>query len=72
MTCSCAQLLERESKRERILEARLREIKVKQRQADEGSPTHSLSEVDTAVGDRDLADAALEYMQVTKKELAAL
>ena len=65
-------MLERESKRERILEARMREIKVKQRQAEEGSPAHSASEVDATIGDKDLADAQFEYMQVAKKELAAL
>ncbi|KAJ8729777.1 hypothetical protein PYW08_001358 [Mythimna loreyi] len=65
-------MLEREAKRERILEARMREIKLKQRQAEEGSPVRVTSEVDTTVGDKDLADAALEYMQVAKRELAAL
>ncbi|KAJ8725983.1 hypothetical protein PYW07_000681 [Mythimna separata] len=65
-------MLEREAKRERILETRMREIKLKQRQAEEGSPVRVSSEVDTTVGDRDLLDAAQEYMQLAKKELAAL
>ncbi|KAH9636220.1 hypothetical protein HF086_007172 [Spodoptera exigua] len=66
-----AQVLERESKRERILEARLREIRLKQRQA-EGSPVHSSTDLDATLGDRDLHEAAQEFLQVTRKELAAL
>ncbi|XP_026738422.1 dynein intermediate chain 2, axonemal-like isoform X2 [Trichoplusia ni] len=62
-------ILERESRREKILEARLREIRLKQRQADEASPTHSASDVDATLGDRDLNEAAHEFLQITKKEL---
>ncbi|XP_063839163.1 dynein intermediate chain 3, ciliary-like [Ostrinia nubilalis] len=65
-------MLEREAKRERILEARLREIRLKMRQAEEGSPTHSIGEPDPAVGDRDLADAAAEYTALVKKEMASM
>ncbi|XP_047042151.1 dynein intermediate chain 3, ciliary-like [Helicoverpa zea] len=65
-------VLERESKRERILEARLREIRLKQRQAEEASPTHSGTDVDATVGDRDLADATADFMQAAKKELASM
>ncbi|XP_035446046.1 dynein intermediate chain 3, ciliary [Spodoptera frugiperda] len=64
-------VFERESKRERILEARMREIKLKQRQA-EGSPVHSASEMEATLGDRDLLEAAQEFMQITRKEFAAL
>lgn len=65
-------VLERESKRERILEARLREIRLKQRQAEEGSPDASLADADAAVGDRDLYDAGAEFFATVKKEHAAL
>lgn len=60
--------MEREAKRERILEARMREIRLKQRQAEEGSPAASLSELDPSLGDKDLAEAALEYLAQVKKE----
>ncbi|XP_026490548.2 dynein intermediate chain 3, ciliary-like [Vanessa tameamea] len=63
-------MFERESKRERILEARMREFRLKLRQAEEGSPTVAASELELAVGDRDLAEAAAEYAQLVKKELA--
>ncbi|XP_022112334.2 dynein axonemal intermediate chain 2 isoform X1 [Pieris rapae] len=65
-------MFERESKRERILEARMREIRLKLRQAEEGSPAASVTEFDPSVGDRDLAEATSEYMQGVKKELAAM
>lgn len=65
-------MLERESKRERILEARMREIRLKLRQAEEGSPAASVTEFDPSVGDRDLAEATADYMQAVKKELAAM
>ncbi|XP_053602327.1 dynein intermediate chain 3, ciliary-like isoform X2 [Plodia interpunctella] len=65
-------IFERESKRERILEARLREIRLKQRQAEEGSPVPSTTDMDAAIGDRDLAEATAEYLGVVKKELAAM
>ncbi|CAH0603561.1 unnamed protein product [Chrysodeixis includens] len=64
-------VLERESKRERILEARLREIRLKQRQAEEGSPDASLAHEDLAAGDRDLQEASTEYFAIIKKELTA-
>ncbi|XP_063392962.1 dynein axonemal intermediate chain 2-like [Cydia fagiglandana] len=65
-------ILERETKREKILEARLREIRLKQRQAEEGSPRHSLGVDDPSAGDRDLAEATQDYFNVVKKELAAM
>lgn len=63
-------MFERESKRERILEARMREFRLKLRQAEEGSVA-SAGEAEP-VGDRDLADAAAEYLQAVRKELAAI
>lgn len=70
---TCGQILDRESKRERILEARMREIRLKLRQAEEGSLPVIASEAElAAVGDRDLADASAEYMQTVKKELTAM
>ncbi|CAH1645244.1 unnamed protein product [Spodoptera littoralis] len=63
-------VLERESKRERILEARLREIRLKQRQAEESSPAPSLSSLDAAAaGDNDLHQATAEFFSIVKKEL---
>ncbi|KAI5644748.1 dynein intermediate chain 3, ciliary [Phthorimaea operculella] len=64
-------VFERESKRERILEARLREIRMKHRQQEEGSPVTSLTDVDPTVGDKDLAEASADYIAQVKKELAA-
>ncbi|XP_072936986.1 dynein axonemal intermediate chain 2-like [Epargyreus clarus] len=63
-------MFERESKRERILEARMREIRLKLRQAEEGSVASAGEQ--EPVGDRDLADAAAEYLQAVRKELAAI
>ncbi|KAG6455160.1 dynein intermediate chain 3, ciliary [Manduca sexta] len=65
-------ILERESKRERILEARMREIRLKMRQAEESSPAASATELDPTLGDHDLADATTEYMAVVKKEQGML
>ncbi|XP_059050189.1 dynein intermediate chain 3, ciliary-like [Achroia grisella] len=65
-------MFERESKRERILEARLREIRLRQRQAEEGSPRASAADLEPALGDRDLADAAAHYHQLVNKERAAM
>lgn len=67
-------MLEREAKREKILEARLREIRLKLRQAEEGagSPRHSLGDSDPTMGDRDLVEATAEYYNVVKKELTSL
>ncbi|XP_045784511.1 dynein axonemal intermediate chain 2-like isoform X2 [Maniola jurtina] len=65
-------VLERESKRERILETRLREIRLRQKQAEEGSLAASASSVERTAGDRDLADAGAEYAALVKKELATM
>lgn len=65
-------MFEREAKREKILEARLREIRLKQRQAEEGSPVASATDMEAAIGDRDLAEATADFMQVVKKELASM
>ncbi|XP_049885498.1 dynein axonemal intermediate chain 2-like [Pectinophora gossypiella] len=65
-------IFERESKRERILEARLREIRLKQRQAEEGTPQTSATDLDPTAGDRDLAEAGTDFMQQVKKELALM
>ncbi|XP_013189544.1 dynein intermediate chain 3, ciliary [Amyelois transitella] len=65
-------MFERESKRERILEARLREIRLKMRQAEEGSPVPSTTDMDAAIGDKDLAEATQDFMQIVKKELASM
>ncbi|KAJ8729776.1 hypothetical protein PYW08_001357 [Mythimna loreyi] len=62
------QVLERESKRERILEARQREIKLRQRQAEEVTPS-AVSLASDGVGDADLDAAAADYLAVVKKEL---
>lgn len=66
------QMFEREGKRERILEARMREFRLKLRQAEEGSPVPSTIEIDPTIGDRDLSTATQEYMLTVKKELAAM
>lgn len=66
------QILERESKRERILEARLREIKLKMRQAEEGSPKASATDIDPTLNDRDLVEATADYQAQVKKELALM
>uniref|UniRef100_A0A2A4JFG7 Uncharacterized protein n=1 Tax=Heliothis virescens TaxID=7102 RepID=A0A2A4JFG7_HELVI len=63
-------LLERESRRERILEARLREIRLRQRQAEEATPVESLASLDATVDD--LQHHAAEYFAQVKKEHAAL
>ncbi|KAM3955366.1 LOW QUALITY PROTEIN: dynein intermediate chain 3, ciliary-like [Aphomia sociella] len=65
-------IFERESKRERILEARLREIRLKLRQAEESSPVMSATDLDLTLGERDLAEATADFQQVVKKELAAM
>ncbi|VVD01109.1 unnamed protein product [Leptidea sinapis] len=67
-------MFDRESKRERILEARMREIRLKLRQAEEGivSPQGSLTDMEFAAGDKDLYEATTEYMQTVKKELASM
>nr|XP_049708361.1 dynein intermediate chain 3, ciliary-like isoform X1 [Helicoverpa armigera] len=63
-------LLDRESRRERILEARLREIRLKQRQAEEASPAPSLASLDAPP--EDLHHLAADYFAQVKKEHAAL
>lgn len=65
-------VFERESKRERILEARTRELRLKMRQAEEGSPAASVASMEQAIGDRDLAEATGDYMAQVKKELLAM
>ncbi|XP_023938996.2 dynein axonemal intermediate chain 2-like [Bicyclus anynana] len=61
-------VLERESRRERVLEARARELRLKLRQAEEGSAAASEEPPD----ERALADAAAEYAALVRRELAAL
>lgn len=62
------QILDRENKRERILEARMRELRLKMRQdRDNGQQT---SDNDATGNDRDLEEATAEYMQ-TLSELQA-
>lgn len=61
------QILDRENKRERILEARMRELRLKMRQ-DHGGP--QVTESDPTAGDKDLIEATTEYEQ-TVKELQA-
>ncbi|CAB3248003.1 unnamed protein product [Arctia plantaginis] len=66
-------MFEREAKRERILEARMREIRLKLRAAEEGEPVVAVASVmDTTIGDKDLQEATVEYYAVAKKELAAM
>ncbi|CAG4950396.1 unnamed protein product [Colias eurytheme] len=57
-------ILERENKRERILEARMRELRLKMRQDRDVGP--QVIENDPAVNDRDLEEATAEYMQTVK------
>lgn len=65
----CHQILERENKRERILEARMREMRLKMRQdRDGGQP--QLSESDPTTNDRDLEEASAEYQQIVNDLLA--
>ncbi|XP_049881282.1 dynein axonemal intermediate chain 2-like [Pectinophora gossypiella] len=65
-------IIDRETKRERILEARAREIRVKQKQADEASPAASITDLEQTIGDHDLNEATTDYMQILKKELASM
>ncbi|XP_072947540.1 dynein axonemal intermediate chain 2 [Epargyreus clarus] len=55
-------ILDRENKRERILEARMRELRLKMRQDRDGGPTASDNEPSHC--DRDLDEATAEYMQM--------
>ncbi|RVE54189.1 hypothetical protein evm_001016 [Chilo suppressalis] len=55
------QILDRENKRERILEARMRELRLKMRQ-DHG--VQQGNDNDTANSDRDIEEATAEYMQM--------
>ncbi|XP_013190497.2 dynein intermediate chain 3, ciliary [Amyelois transitella] len=58
-------MLERENKRERILEARMRELRLKMRQGgDTGQPA---PDSDHIVSDRDLEEATAEYMQAVNE-----
>ncbi|XP_063363449.1 dynein intermediate chain 3, ciliary [Cydia amplana] len=61
-------ILERENKRERILEARMRELRLRMRQDRDGGP--QATEADHTANDRDLEEATAEYMQ-TVSELQA-
>lgn len=62
------QILERENKRERILEARMRELRLKMRQdRDCGQQT---TDNDPTSNDKDLEEATADYMQ-TVSELQA-
>lgn len=54
------------------MEARLREIKLKIRQAEEGSPKASTTDIDPTLNDRDLAEATADFQSQVKKELAAM
>lgn len=66
-------MFEREAKRERILEARMREIRLKLRAAEEGEPLAAATSVlETATGDKDLQEATTEYYALAKKELSAM
>lgn len=56
--------MDRENKRERILEARMREIRLKMRQDRDCGPL--ASESDTTTTDKDLEEATDEYMQTIK------
>ncbi|CAK1556188.1 unnamed protein product [Leptosia nina] len=58
-------ILERENKRERILEARMRELRLKMRQDRDGNQL--TPEADPAVNDRDLEEATTEYMQMVSE-----
>lgn len=55
------QVLDRENKRERILEARMRELRLKMRQG--GNANEPAVETDPSMNDRDLEEATAEYMQ---------
>ncbi|KAM3966307.1 LOW QUALITY PROTEIN: dynein axonemal intermediate chain 2 [Aphomia sociella] len=61
-------ILERENKRERILEARMRELRLKMRQDRDGGQPQA--ESDPTASDRDMEEATAEYMQ-TIQELQA-
>nr|XP_037869838.1 dynein intermediate chain 3, ciliary isoform X2 [Bombyx mori] len=54
-------IFDRENKRERILEARMRELKLKMRQDRDGGPQNQ--ENDASTNDRDLEEATAEYVQ---------
>ncbi|XP_023946165.2 dynein intermediate chain 3, ciliary [Bicyclus anynana] len=62
-------ILERENKRERILEARMREIRLRMRQDRDGG--QQLADNESCVSDKDLEEATTEYLQ-TVSELHAL
>ncbi|GBP15411.1 Dynein intermediate chain 3, ciliary [Eumeta japonica] len=59
-------ILERENKRERILEARMRELRLKMRQERDAAPP---AEPDSAHADSDLAEATAEYTQAVDEQL---
>ncbi|XP_026316766.1 dynein intermediate chain 3, ciliary [Hyposmocoma kahamanoa] len=55
-------ILERENKRERILEARMRELRLRMRQDRDGGP--QVNESDPTANDKDLEEATAEYTQM--------
>ncbi|XP_037973783.2 dynein intermediate chain 3, ciliary [Plutella xylostella] len=61
-------ILDRENKRERILEARMRELRLRMRQDRDGGA--AAAESDPTAGDKDLVEATAEYEQ-TVSELQA-
>ncbi|CAB3231593.1 unnamed protein product [Arctia plantaginis] len=66
-------MFEREAKREKILEARLREIRLKLRTGEEGEPLVAVTSLlDTTIGDKDLHEATAEYFTIAKKEIASM
>ncbi|XP_045536174.1 dynein axonemal intermediate chain 2 [Papilio machaon] len=62
-------ILERENKRERILEARMRELRLKMRQDRDGGQAQ-VNETDPTTNDRDLEEASAEYQQRVNDLLA--
>ncbi|XP_068618703.1 dynein intermediate chain 3, ciliary [Battus philenor] len=62
-------ILDRENRRERILEARMRELRLKMRQDRDNGPVLA-QETDPATNDRDLEEASAEYNQVVNNLLS--
>ncbi|CAG9136387.1 unnamed protein product [Plutella xylostella] len=61
-----ANMLDREVRRERIIEARLREIKLKLKAEDES--VHSLGIPDPSLDDADIIEATTDFFNIVKKE----
>lgn len=59
------QILERENKRERILEARMREMRLRMRQDRDGG--QMAQDNDPTANDKDLAEATADYMQTVNE-----